>query len=312
MKALMQKRDFANTSEYALSLQIGSICCELRCGDAEIHHKLRKLYRDYLTDADADVTVELELTNRMSTDKVNSVLTRSRYMRHGNNFRSSGKILKGEYDLMSRTVKITGEKALIDPENKVNLLNQLISVSYYSACKMKYANNPPDMLVHACGILRNGQALVFTGPSEIGKTTVARLCGDSHGEVLSDEMLLMSRPGVNSNGVMIQNAPILGDFPPGRNTTAPLRCILILKQSNQTAWRYLDKAEAYLLFIRQIIAPSCVGNYDKKTAYSIMADFSSEVVQAAPTYELEFNRDDNTLWQITDELEEMPGTESLN
>jgi hypothetical protein len=312
MKALLPKKERAALAEYTLGLQVGSICCELRCGDAEIHQKLRKLYHDYLTDAEADVIVELELTNRMSTDKVNSVLTRSRYMRHGNNFRSSGKILKGEYDLASRTVKITGEKALIDPDNKVNLLNQLISVSYYSACKMKYETNPPDMLVHACGILRNKQALVFTGPSEIGKTTIARLCGNGHGEVLNDEMLLMSRPGTSGNGITIQNAPILGDFPPGRNTAAQLRCILMLKQSNRTAWRYLDKAEAYLRFIRQIIAPSCVGNYDKKTAYSIMADFSSEVVQAVPVYEFEFNQDSDALWQITNELEGMPGTESLN
>jgi hypothetical protein len=248
----------------------------------------------------------------MNINKISSILTRSRYLRHGNYFRSSGKLLKGQYDLESRTVKITGEKALIDPDNKTNLLNQLISVSYYSACKMKYGTNPPAMLVHACGILRNQKILIFAGPSNIGKTTIARLYGDRHGEVFNDEILLMSRPGANGKGVIIQNTPIIGDFLPGRNTTAPLRCIFMLKQNNRTAWRYLDKAEAYLRFMRQIIGPSCVGNYDKKTAYSIMADFSSEVVQAVPVYELEFNQDGNTLWQVADELEGISGAEYQN
>jgi len=312
MKALLQRRESATKFEHMLSLQIGSICCELRCNDSETLQKLEKLYHNYLTDAEPDVTVELEVISRMSTSKLSSVLTRSRYMRHGNSFRSSGRLLKGQYDMESRTVKITGEKALTDPYNKDNLLNQLISMSYYSACRMRYETNPPAMLVHACGILRNGRALVFTGPSEIGKTTIARLCSDRHGEVFNDEILLMSRPGSNGNGVIIQNTPILGDFLPGRNTTAPLRCIFMLKQNNRTAWRYLDKAEAYLRFMRQIIGPSCVGNYDKRTAYSIMADFSSEVVQAVPVYELEFNQDSNALWRITDELEGITASESLN
>ena len=310
MKALLQRRGSATKFEHTLSLQIGSICCEIRCNDTEIHQKLQKLYHDYLTDAESDVALELEGTSRMSIDKLSSVLPKSRYMHQGNNFRSSGKLLKGKYDLASRTVRITGEKALIDPDNKINLLNQLISVSYYSACKMKYETNQPAMLVHACGILRNGRVLVFTGPSNIGKTTIAQLCGDRHGEVFSDEMLLMSRPGLNGNGVMIQNAPILGDFPPGRNITAPLRCILMLKQNNRTAWRYLDKAEAYLHFIRQIIAPSCIGYLDKRSVYSQMADFSTEVVKAVPIYELEFNQDSNALWRITDELEGISGSES--
>jgi len=312
MKALFQRRESATEFDNTLSLQIGSICCELRCNDAEILQKLRDLYHNYLSDAEPDVFVELEVTSRMSINKLSSVLTRSRYMRHGNHFRSSGRLLNGQFDVENRTVKIAGEKALIDPDNKINLLNQLISISYYSACKMKYGTNPPAMLVHACGILRNGKIIIFAGPSNIGKTTIARLCSDRHGEVFNDEILLMSRPGTNGNGITIQNTPILGDLLPGRNTTAPLRCIFILKQNNRTTWRYLDKAEAYLRFIRQIIGPSCVGNYDKKTAYSIMADFSSEVVQSVPVYELEFNQDSDTLWRVADELEGISVAECLN
>ena len=40
--------------------------------------------------------------------------------------------------------------------------------------------------------------------------------------------------------------------------------------------------------------------------------FSSEVVQAVPVYELEFNRDSKALWRITDELGGISGSESLN
>ena len=309
MKILTRHTENESPFEHSLGIQIGSINCEIRCRNTEIFNKLNNLYRNYITDEPPDVTVELEITERLSAADLHSILERSRYMRSGNNFRTSNKLLTGKYDMANRKVKITGEKALIDPDNKDNLLNQLVSVTYYTACRMKFTGNPPAMLVHGCGIIRNGRVLLFTGPSEVGKSTIAQLCDEKQGEVLNDEMLLMSRPGDNGNGIIVQNAPILGDLIPGRNTAAPLSCIFMLKQNDRMSVKGLDKAEAYLRFMRQIIAPSCVGNYDKKTAYSIMADFSSEVIRDIPAYELEFNRDIEALWQITDEIEGFTGKE---
>ena len=304
MKTLLKREAAEKDYKHTLGIQIGTINCALKCNDTEIFEKLQTLYHNYLTDEPADITLEIELTNHLSIDDLRSILTRSRYIHQGNHFRSSGKLLKGQYDLENRIIKISGEKNLIDPDNtKLNLLNQLISMAYYAACKMICESNPPAMLVHSCGIFRNGQAFIFTGPSDIGKTTIARLCGDKHGEVFNDEMVLMSYPGSNGNGVYIQNAPILGELLPGRNFSAPLSRIFLLKQNNRTTYNYLDKAEAYLRFIRQIIAPSCVGDYDKRTAYSTMADFSSAIVRSVPVYELEFNLDKNSLWPLIDELD---------
>ena len=312
MKILSRQKEVKPAFEHILGIQIGSVHCEIRCQDNDLYHKLHILYRNYLTAEPPDVTIELEGTERLSAEELHSVLEKSSYMRRGNNFRTTNKLLKGKYDMASRRVKITGEKALIDPDNKDNLLNQLISVTYYTACRMKYTSNPPAMLVHGCGIMRNGQVLLFTGPSEIGKSTIALLSNGKHGEVLNDEMLLMSRPGENGEGVIVQNAPILGDLLPGPNTTAPLGSIFMLKQNNSTAIKELDKGEAYLRFMRQIIAPSCVGNYDKKLAYSIMADFSSEIIRDIPAYELEFNRDIDALWRITDDIQGISGKEPKN
>ena len=312
MRTLIRRKEAETCFEHAMGIQIGETNCTLKCRDTAIFEKLQTLYRNFLTDEPADIAVELEFTDNLNIDELTAILSRSRYINQGNHFRSSGKLLKGSYDLESRTIKITIEKQLIDPDSKINLLNQLISMSYYSACKMKYDTNPPAMLVHACGILRDGWAMVFTGPSDIGKTTIARLCGDRHGEIFSDEMVLISQPGSNGNGISVQNAPIQGELDPGRNFNAPLSCICLLKQNSRMTYKYLDKAEAYLRFIRQIIAPTCVGDYDKRTAYSLMADFSSEIVKAVPIYELEFNRDGNALWKIADELNGLSGRELHN
>jgi hypothetical protein len=159
------------------------------------------------------------------------------------------------------------------------------------------------MLVHSCAILRNGKAIMFTGPSEAGKTTVASLCDKQDGEVINDEMLLVTRPGQNGNNIKVRSAPILGKFTPQRVVTAPLSCILLLKKSAKTLVRHLDRTEAYIRFMRQIISPACIGQKDKKTIYNILADFSDQITGAIPVYELEFTLDRKSLWQTVAELE---------
>jgi hypothetical protein len=49
--------------------------------------------------------------------------------------------------------------------------------------------------------------------------------------------------------------PIVGGIPERRNTGARLACIINLKQSKTTAYRVIDKADAYLRFMKQIITP---------------------------------------------------------
>jgi hypothetical protein len=300
-------RQIVPSTNHTICLEIGSICCSLRCKDGETYNRLQRLYHDFLTEQPADITIELESTDRLRPDDLGEALSETIYKHEGNRFRTTSQIAAGQYDLDSRFISITAERSLGDPEVEFNHLNRLISLAYYSACKVKYNGNPPAMLVHACGILHYGRAILFAGPSEAGKTTIARLYRDRHGEVLNDEMILISRPTPGSNGISAQSAPIIGELDPRQNVAAPLSYILLLKKSNKTLVRYLDKAEAYLRFIRQIITPAHIGQRGGRAVYSLMADFSAEVTRTIPVYELEFNLDAEALWQVLTELEDVPG-----
>ena len=110
-------------------------------------------------------------------------------------------------------------------------LNRLFYLAYYTACLEKYGGGPPAMLVHACGspaVRAGGHA--FAGPSDSGKTTIAGMCREKDGRVISDEMVLVSRPGSDGSAASVQSVPIIGGFPPGINITVPLSCILMLKK----------------------------------------------------------------------------------
>jgi hypothetical protein len=305
MKILGKAYHRADSAGYALNLQVGNVCCAIKSHDAAIYKRLKRLYRGFLTGQPADITVELEGTERFSLDDLNAALATTEYVHDNNCFRSSSEIVAGQYDLSRGFIKITGEKSLVNPDLELNCLNQLLALAYYSACKVKYDGNPPAMLLHACGILRSGKALLFTGPSEAGKTTIARLCEKRYGSVINDEMLLVSRPGSNGSGedISVQSAPFLGGIPTLHKVTAPLRCILMLKKSDKTLVRPVAKTEAYLKLIRQIITPAYIGQKDKKAVISLMADFSTEVLKTIPVYELEFCLDGESIWRTVSELE---------
>jgi hypothetical protein len=163
---------------------------------------------------------------------------------------------------------------------------------------------PPAMLVYSCGIIRHGKALIFAGPSESGKTTIAGLCREQDGEVLNDEIVLMSRPA-SDGGISVQSAPMVSQISPRANKSAPLSCILLIKKSNKTAIHEIPKTEAYLRFMRQIITPAYIGQSNKRAVYSLIADFSNEVTQNVPVYEFEFSLNGESLWQ---EIEKLEGT----
>ena len=291
------------TDKYCLFIRIGSICCALVLRNLKDYHEGQKLYREFITEGPADITIELEVTDRVNPENLEEVLYDTVYTHNGGRFWTTSQIVSGQYDLSSSIVNITAERKLGDANFEFNHLNRLITTAYFSGCKIKYnGGGPPAMLMHACGIVRNGKAILFTGPSEIGKSTIARLCGDIHGEVINDEMVLVSRPGRGDNGISALGAPILGEVS-RRNISAPLSCILMLKQSSETKVNTLDKTDAYLRLIRQVINPAYIGQKSGREVYSLMADFSSEMTEHVPVYELEFQLDRNKLWRTVERLE---------
>lgn len=304
MNSKVKSEKNGNTCKYYMEIQIGSIHCTLILRNAENYKEWKQLYSEFITEGPADITIDLEVTDRVNPEDIPDVLYNTVFSHDGGRFWTNSRIISGQYDLSRSIINITAERDLGNTDFEFNHLNRLMAMAYYSGCKVKYnGGTPPAFLLHACGIVRQGKAILFTGPSEIGKTSIARLCGDRHGEIINDEMVLVSRPGSDGTGMIAQGAPIIGGVSQRRNIAAPISCIFLLKQSRETRVNYPGKTEVYLSLIRQVINPAYIGQRGGREIYSMMADFSTELVENIPIYELEFTLDEATLWRTIEEVE---------
>ena len=292
------------SSNQSMRIQIGDICCSITCSDRDVFSYLKELYSDFLSDGPADINIELEIVERLSADEIRKVMPHARGLRTDNRFTTTNLTLESEYDPNTHSLSMVVEKHLLNPNMEYKLMNRIVPAVYFTAYGVHCGVKPPAMIVHACGIARREHALIFTGPSETGKTTIAQLCGDKYGRILNDEMVLISWPDGDNHRLRVQGLPIVGGVSQRLNISAPLCCVLMLKQGKRMGLRQLDKTEAYLRFIRQVIAPAGVEmKEDKRSLLSLTTEFSNRVVRDTVFYELEFNLDREMFWGVIEELE---------
>jgi hypothetical protein len=300
----LKRDDILLSANHEMRIEIGDVCCSLNCHDGDVLGNLKQLYRNFLSDKPADVIITLDVVDRLNADELEEALSQTSLTLEGNHFVAAGLTLEGEFDIANRTLSMAVEKLLFNPCLEFKLMNRLFPMVYHTIYRAKYGGRPSAMLVHSCGILRRGQVLLFIGPCNAGKTTIAQLCGDQHGQVVNDEMLLVSWLHRGTGSLLARGVPIIGGISQRLNTEGLLRCILALKQSNRTTVRRLDRLEAYLRLIHQVLLPEQFGANNSHSSLSMTTEFSDYVTRMVPFYELEFTMDRTALWQVIEELEE--------
>ena len=294
---------------HTIRVQIGEICAALVCHDADMLERLKENYHIFLSDKPADITLQLDIIDKPSYPEEGEGLLPRDLLREKLNV-GKGRSFEIAYDPAGHKFRVVVERSMFTTPIKLRPMNQLIRLCYYTGTRSQQPGRPPWMLVHSCGILRKGQVLLFTGPSEIGKTTVGRLCGEDFGQPLNDEMVLLSWPGQPDGRILVKSPPILGELPFTTNTIAPLARVFLLKQSKWIAVRRLGRMEAYLRFMYQVITPMYFKENGTRAAISLVEEFAGEATRATPFFELEFTRDKNLLWEVEAQLTELMAAEA--
>ena len=152
-------------------------------------------------------------------------------------------------------------------------------------------------LFHAAGILRDGRAFVFFGPSGIGKTTISRMSGE--GAVLNDDLILLlpveehwyvySTPFSNAPQV----APLAGQY-------APLAGMYRLVQDQQV---FLETPTPGHI-LAELIANIPVLSTDSTYSPQLLAR-CQRLLASTPVFRLHFRKDDS-FWQVVNPGQSKP------
>ncbi len=149
-------------------------------------------------------------------------------------------------------------------------------------------------LLHASGVVHRGRAWVFCGPSESGKTTIARLAGGR--PVLSDETVAVAP---RSRGYAAFATPFFGEGGPAMgqaNTEARLRGLCFLHKAPGFSHRRLTAREAVERAFPQVYLPK-----GERPVVSRLLGGLAEFASAVPCYDLCFPPRPE-LWEYLDGL----------
>jgi hypothetical protein len=138
-------------------------------------------------------------------------------------------------------------------------------------------------LVHACGVAWQDSALLFSGPSGVGKTTIGRLWRDAGGTLLNDDRMLVRWV---SGDVYASATPWHGEEREIRADIHPLGAVYFLRHGEENRIDPLGAAESVAELMANTVAPFYLPD-----AIERIMDTWSAVLESVPAFRFTFTPD---------------------
>lgn len=137
-----------------------------------------------------------------------------------------------------------------------------------------------DMILHSAYMCLEGTAILFSAPSETGKSTQASLWEKYRGTrtINGDRSLLMKK----ENGWYAGGWPVCGSSEICNNETYPLRAIVMLKQAKENKVYPLKGFQA----VRELMEQITINIWDGAFQMKVM-DNLEQLLEEVPIYRLE-------------------------
>ena len=126
-------------------------------------------------------------------------------------------------------------------------------------------------------ITQRGEALLFSAPSGTGKSTQAELWRKFAGAkvINGDRALIKAQNGVTANGIFFSGTSGICE-----NVTAPLKAIVLLRQSFANELRKVSGKEAFMRLL-----PQCSYYPKEEENLRLVTGILAEIISAVPIYD---------------------------
>lgn len=143
-------------------------------------------------------------------------------------------------------------------------------------------------LFHCSFIEWNGRAILFTAPSETGKSTQADLWNRYRGAgIINGDRGAIRCTG---DGIFACGIPFAGSSPYCKNRTLPLACVVYLSQAPETTIRRLRGYEAF----SRIWEGCSINTWDREDM-ALVSEAVSKVAAAVPVFHLACTPDESAV-----------------
>jgi hypothetical protein len=228
-------RSSSGSISHELTIEIGGIPIALRTTDPTFLKLLQDRYGDYVkTGAGSDFVFDVDLISSNMSDPDAEVRV---WLQDGN-----WQLERGDF------------RAEWNPEQRRGRIRQTANpYSIDSVLRIVHTlqlAREGGFLLHASSAVRNGKAFLFSGLSEAGKTTMARLAPPDV-VLLTDEASYVRKVG---SQYLAFGTPFAGDLgEPGKNVSAPIAALYLLAKAKENQVTPIEPAEAVRRLMRNIL-----------------------------------------------------------
>lgn len=143
-------------------------------------------------------------------------------------------------------------------------------------------------------ITQRGEALLFSAPSGTGKSTQAELWRSYAGAkvINGDRALVKAENGVTANGILFSGTSGISE-----NVTAPLRALILLRQSGKNELRSVSGKEAFMRLL-----PQCSYYPDEEENIRLVTGILAEIISAVPVYDFGCVPDESAVSALSEVL----------
>jgi len=175
-------------------------------------------------------------------------------------------------------------------------ISELIETFICNAYIFYFFLNGIGTFIHSCGIADGEKGYVFTGPSEEGKSTIAKLSYPK--TVLSDELVLLRKS--NNGRKKVYGTPFNGKLE-GINRGVDCKGIYFIEKNNTNEIIPISRMSAVVALMKEGVTGgfmSIDGIQRICTAPGYLS-LLTELLEGVPRYKMRFTRD-SSFWEAID------------